>query len=51
MTHIMHAARAKSLFVERFIWVMVRNHRWVVVLVPKHGDHMLAAFRSGVRML
>lgn len=48
--HYLHAARARSLFVERCIWVLVREGRWRVRLVPHKGDHVLAMFRSGVRM-
>lgn len=50
ITHMFHAARARSLFVERIIWVVVRSGRWKRVLVAKRGDHVLAAFRNGVRM-
>lgn len=51
MSRRLHTARARSLFVERIVWVMVRHDRWVIVLIPHHGDRLLCAFRNGVRML
>ncbi len=50
MTHVFHAARARSLFCDRFVWVVIRRGKWVNRLVVIHGDKMMTAFRSGVRM-
>lgn len=47
----LHSARARSLFVERIVWVVIRRNRWADVLVPRRGDRVLTAFRAGVRML